>query len=150
MPEDYLRVLANAACGLGNSSSFVRDASFFGTPIVLVGDRQSGRETDEHVLPVAPVRELIFEAARSQLNHGRYGPSKLYGDGSVSARIAEGLARLVPYTQKKLSYAAAEVAAVGGNGRAHTWDRHRAKRVEGNSKQEHSPVGGDPVAGLHR
>ena len=36
-PENYLKVLANASCAVGNSSSFVRDASFFGTPVVLVG-----------------------------------------------------------------------------------------------------------------
>ena len=44
-PENYLKVLANAACAVGNSSSFVRDAGYFGTPVVLVGNRQEGRET---------------------------------------------------------------------------------------------------------
>ncbi|MEK7832381.1 MAG: UDP-N-acetylglucosamine 2-epimerase, partial [Acidobacteriota bacterium] len=48
-PENYLKVLANAACAIGNSSSFVRDAGYFGTPVVLVGNRQEGRETDQHV-----------------------------------------------------------------------------------------------------
>ncbi|MGE0760307.1 MAG: UDP-N-acetylglucosamine 2-epimerase, partial [Pirellulaceae bacterium] len=32
-PEEYLKVLANAACAIGNSSSFVRDAGYFGTPV---------------------------------------------------------------------------------------------------------------------
>src|SRR5262249_33135901 len=50
VPEDYLKVLSRAACAVGNSSSFVRDAGYFGTPIVLVGERQEGRETDQHVL----------------------------------------------------------------------------------------------------
>ena len=53
-PENYLKVLANAACAIGNSSSFVRDAGYFGTPIVLVGSRQEGREADEHVVRVPP------------------------------------------------------------------------------------------------
>ncbi|MEM7391837.1 MAG: UDP-N-acetylglucosamine 2-epimerase, partial [Verrucomicrobiota bacterium] len=48
-PQVYLRILANAACAVGNSSSFVRDAGYFGTPVVLVGNRQHGRECDEHV-----------------------------------------------------------------------------------------------------
>src|SRR5918992_5771170 len=48
-PENYLKVLSRAACAVGNSSSFVRDASFFGTPVVLVGNRQDGREIDRHV-----------------------------------------------------------------------------------------------------
>jgi UDP-hydrolysing UDP-N-acetyl-D-glucosamine 2-epimerase len=103
-PEDYLKVLANAACAIGNSSSFVRDASFFGTPVVLVGKRQHGRETAEHVTPVAPVATEIVAASCVQLDHGRYAPSALYGDGYVSERIAEGLAGLRPYVQKHLHY----------------------------------------------
>jgi UDP-hydrolysing UDP-N-acetyl-D-glucosamine 2-epimerase len=103
-PETYLNVLANAACAVGNSSSFVRDASFFGTPVVLVGDRQNGRETDEHALRVEPVVEDIHNAIQFQLDHGRYAPSSLYGDGHVSERIADLLAEVKPYVQKKLDY----------------------------------------------
>lgn len=103
-PENYLRVLANAACAIGNSSSFVRDASFFGTPVVLVGTRQDGRERDLHVARVPPVAAEITETALAQLRHGRYAPSTLYGDGKVSERIAEVLATLKTYTQKRLAY----------------------------------------------
>jgi UDP-hydrolysing UDP-N-acetyl-D-glucosamine 2-epimerase len=103
-PEDYLRVLANAACAVGNSSSFVRDASYFGTPVVLVGRRQEGRETDEHVTPVKPVRREITTAIRAQLKHRRYAPSALYGDGHVSERIANGVASLEIYVQKRLHF----------------------------------------------
>ncbi|MBL8190843.1 MAG: UDP-N-acetylglucosamine 2-epimerase (hydrolyzing), partial [Acidobacteria bacterium] len=100
-PENYLKVLANAACAIGNSSSFVRDAGYFGTPIVLVGNRQEGRETDAHVTRVAPTAEAIFAAAERQLKHGRYAPSTLYGDGFVAERIAGGLVELQPYIQKR-------------------------------------------------
>ena len=103
-PENYLRVLANAACAIGNSSSFVRDASFFGTPVVLVGTRQDGRETDVHVTRVPPVATEVAEAAMAQLRHGRYAPSTLYGDGRVAERIADVVATLTPYKQKRLAY----------------------------------------------
>ncbi|MGH7717818.1 MAG: UDP-N-acetylglucosamine 2-epimerase, partial [Gemmatimonadaceae bacterium] len=103
-PEDYLRILGAAACAVGNSSSFVRDASYFGTPVVLVGGRQKGRETDAHVTCVPPVAADLGAAIRSQLEHGRYAPSTLYGDGEVSPRIAEALAMLAPYVQKRLHY----------------------------------------------
>ncbi len=103
-PENYLKVLANAACALGNSSSFVRDASYFGTPVVLVGNRQAGRETDLHVKPVAPLAEAIHAATLAQLKHGRYAPSTLYGDGQVAERIAHAIATLQPYVQKRLHY----------------------------------------------
>lgn len=103
-PEDYLSVLAHAACAVGNSSSFVRDASFLGTPVVLIGNRQNGRETDVHVKRVPAEREVITETIRTQLAHGRYAPSRLYGDGQVSERIADALARLTPYVQKRLAF----------------------------------------------
>lgn len=103
-PEDYAHVLASASCAIGNSSSFVRDAGYYGTPVVLVGERQEGRETDIHVTPVEPEAALIVRAIREQLTHGRYSPSTLYGDGNVSARIADSLVRLDPYVQKRLHY----------------------------------------------
>jgi UDP-hydrolysing UDP-N-acetyl-D-glucosamine 2-epimerase len=103
-PDNYLRVLANAACAVGNSSSFVRDAGYFGTPIVLVGNRQNGREHDVHVKPVPVEQDAVVDAIRKQLAHGRYSPSTLYGDGNVSARIAQELETLTPYLQKRLAF----------------------------------------------
>jgi UDP-hydrolysing UDP-N-acetyl-D-glucosamine 2-epimerase len=103
-PEEYLKVLANTACAVGNSSSFVRDAGYFGTPVVLVGNRQDGRETDKHVVRARPIHEEILAAVRHQLTHGRYAPSTLYGDGRVSQRIADALAALSPYIQKRLHF----------------------------------------------
>lgn len=102
--EDYLRVLANTSCAVGNSSSFIRDASYFGTPVVLVGRRQEGREMDLNVAPVPPVTDAIVAALCAQLAHGHYQPSTLYGDGYVSERIADALVNLRPYPQKRLHY----------------------------------------------
>lgn len=118
VPEDYLKVLARAACAVGNSSSFVRDAGYFGTPVVLVGERQDGREIDAHVLPAEPAASEMAVAIRKQLRHGVYAPSTLYGDGYVSGRIAEALARLTPYVQKRLHYVYEDAErAAAGNGR---------------------------------
>jgi UDP-hydrolysing UDP-N-acetyl-D-glucosamine 2-epimerase len=103
-PEDFLQVLASTSCAIGNSSSFVRDASFFGTPVVLVGDRQDGRERGEHVTHVDANRDAIMGALRAQHEHGRYPPSSLYGDGHAASRIADALADLEPYVQKRLGY----------------------------------------------
>jgi UDP-hydrolysing UDP-N-acetyl-D-glucosamine 2-epimerase len=113
-PDDYLKVLANAACAIGNSSSFVRDAGYFGTPIVLLGNRQEGRETDIHVTHCPPTAADIIATIERQLQHGRYAPSTLYGDGYVAEKIAKALAGLGPYIQKRLHYIheTAEVASV--------------------------------------
>jgi UDP-hydrolysing UDP-N-acetyl-D-glucosamine 2-epimerase len=100
-PEDYLKVLAACSVAVGNSSSFVRDAGFLGTPVVLVGDRQTGREHDVHVRPVAAAAGEIAAAVRAQIEHGRYPPSFLYGDGMVAQRVAESLAKVELYQQKR-------------------------------------------------
>ena len=93
-PATYLGKLATTTCCVGNSSSFVRDASFFGTPVVLVGDRQKGRECAENVMHVPCESEAIFDAIRKQREHGRYPPSTLYGDGHVTERFIKALESL--------------------------------------------------------
>jgi len=103
-PEEYLQVLARTACAVGNSSSFVRDAGYFGTPTVLVGNRQDGREWDTHVTLVPSKQAAIAAAIREQLAHGRYAPSSLYGDGHVSEKIANAIVKLKPYRQKRLAF----------------------------------------------
>jgi UDP-hydrolysing UDP-N-acetyl-D-glucosamine 2-epimerase len=134
-PEHYLDVLARVSCAIGNSSSFVRDAGYFGTPVVLVGDRQEGRETDEHVTHAAPIAEQVYRAVRKQLRHGAYAASTLYGDGLVSGRIAEGLVTLEPYIQKRLHYIYDE-SRKGEPDYAGAWDHNRPRRVEGHLTQE--------------
>lgn len=145
LPENYLRVLARTSCAIGNSSSFVRDAGYFGTPVVLVGERQEGRECDVHVTRVIPTTDEIYGAISNQLMHGRYAPSKLYGDGYVSERIARAMTQLVPYTQKRLHYIYDEAT----DGNANSWNRNGARGIEGNPQEEHhAPVGQTP-AGVH-
>ena len=82
----------------------MRDAGYFGTPVVLVGSRQNGREADRHVTRVPPVAADIVSAVRAQLCDGHYEPSTLYGDGYAAVRIADALATLTPYVQKTLAY----------------------------------------------
>jgi UDP-hydrolysing UDP-N-acetyl-D-glucosamine 2-epimerase len=134
-PEHYLNLLGRISCAVGNSSSFVRDAGYFGTPVVLVGDRQEGRETDEHVTRIPPVAAQLIRAIRKQLRHGLYAPSSLYGDGLVSNRIADGLVRLQPYVQKTLHYIYDEVTK-DRHDHPRAWDHSRTRRLEGYLAQE--------------
>jgi len=103
-PITFQKSLKKTACAIGNSSSFIRDSTFSGTPVVLVGNRQEGREHGENLIVVSPVKEEIITAVRKQLSNGRYSPSTLYGDGQTSQRIVEHLKAFVPYAQKKLHY----------------------------------------------
>jgi UDP-hydrolysing UDP-N-acetyl-D-glucosamine 2-epimerase len=103
-PDVYIPLLNHAACCVGNSSSFVRETSFLGTPVVLVGSRQDGREWSASVVRVAPVQAEIEKAVRRQLEHGKYPASELYGSGRVGEKIAEQIGRLRPYAQKRLDF----------------------------------------------
>jgi len=91
----------------------VRDASFFGTPVVLVGERQHGRETDVHAVRVPPIQSMIVEALEAQLAHGRYASSTLYGELGTSEAICDALAKLQPYVQKRLHYVMSDGLAGG-------------------------------------
>jgi GDP/UDP-N,N'-diacetylbacillosamine 2-epimerase (hydrolysing) len=93
-PEDYARVLNGAACSVGNSSSFVREGAFLGTPAVLVGDRQEGREHGPNVTHAGYDRDEIAGRIRAQLSHGRYPSTPIFGTGDAGARIADKLARI--------------------------------------------------------
>jgi UDP-hydrolysing UDP-N-acetyl-D-glucosamine 2-epimerase len=103
-PEIYIPLLYNAACCIGNSSSFVRETSFFGTPVVLVGSRQDGREWAPSVKRVEPLKAEIIRNTKEQLEHGRHPVSDLYGTPGVCRRIAKRIPELKPYSQKKLHY----------------------------------------------
>ena len=138
-PEHYLNLLGRVSCAIGNSSSFVRDAGYFGTPVVLVGDRQEGRETDEHVTHVEPFAAQVLRAVRRQLRRGSYEPSTLYGDGLVSGRIADGLVSLEPYVQKRLHYIY-DQDTEDQNGHARTWNNNRTRRLERHPPEERRVV----------
>jgi UDP-hydrolysing UDP-N-acetyl-D-glucosamine 2-epimerase len=91
-PEDYARVLRNAACCVGNSSSFIREGAFLGTPAVIVGDRQEGREHGPNIAFAGYDRRDIRTKALAQIAHGRYESAPLFGAGDAGMRIARELA----------------------------------------------------------
>lgn len=103
-PEHFHATLKCARMAIGNSSSFVRDTTFMGTPVVLVGDRQEGRETCKNLIRVSSDREEIATAMRTQIEHGPYPISDLYGTGNASKQIVEKLKEVPYYRQKRIHY----------------------------------------------
>lgn len=103
-PEDYARLIANAQCLIGNSSSGLREGAFLGVPTVNVGTRQSGREHAENVVNVGYDAAQILDAARKQMAHGKFASSHLVGDGTAGKQIAEILATGNFPLQKKIHY----------------------------------------------
>lgn len=88
-PKEYYVLLNNCEVAVGNSSSFIKEGSYLGTPVVIVGNRQENRECQENVMFVTDNNEDIIEVAIvHQLRHERYEPSYKYGDGSSSKKIA--------------------------------------------------------------
>ena len=100
--EDYARLMYNAACLVGNSSSAIREGAYLGVPSVNIGTRQQGRERGENVVDVAHAADEILQAIRRQLAHGRYPSNALYGDGQAGERIARILAESQFKIQKRL------------------------------------------------
>jgi GDP/UDP-N,N'-diacetylbacillosamine 2-epimerase (hydrolysing) len=101
-PEDFIRLMAHCACMVGNSSAALREGSYLGTPAVMVGTRQLGRERGPNLVEVDYDRDEIADAVRDQSSHGPYERSALFGNGTAGRKIADKLAEVRPSVQKKL------------------------------------------------
>ena len=101
-PENFQKLLKMTQCAIGNSSSFIRDTTFTGTPVVLVGDRQYGREHGKNLIECGANKAEIIDSLNFQLQHGRYENEGLYGDGSAAPKIVKTLEDFKPYIQKTL------------------------------------------------
>ena len=102
--EDYARVINNAACLVGNSSSGIRESAYLGIPTVNIGSRQRARERAENVVDVPYAADEIQSAIQKQVAHGRYRSDHLYGDGNSGPLIAKLLAEVEVPIQKTLAY----------------------------------------------
>lgn len=104
MPTDFLRLLCQSKCLIGNSSVGIRECSYLGVPVVNIGSRQSGRERGRNVMDVDHNIEEIKTAVQRQIENGRYDSDKLYGDGNAGGRIADLLAVAPLDIRKRLAY----------------------------------------------
>ncbi|MAG95814.1 MAG: UDP-N-acetylglucosamine 2-epimerase [Alphaproteobacteria bacterium] len=102
--EDYARLIKNAVCLVGNSSSALREGAFLGVPAVNIGNRQQGREHGDNVTHVGHDAAAIAAAIADQIEHGPYDAAELFGDGQAGPRIAEILASAEISIQKRLAY----------------------------------------------
>jgi UDP-hydrolysing UDP-N-acetyl-D-glucosamine 2-epimerase len=103
-PTDFLRLLCNSKCLVGNSSVGIRECSFLGVPVLNIGSRQAGRERGKNVLDVGHCRKEIAEGIKTQTSNGRYGNDTLYGDGKAGQRIADCLVQAPLTIEKRLAY----------------------------------------------
>ena len=103
-PTDFLRLLYNSKCLIGNSSVGIRECSYLGVPVVNIGTRQTGRERGRNVADVGHDFNDIQDAVQCQLKRGRYNSEKIYGDGKAGERISQLLGKSPLEIQKRLAY----------------------------------------------
>ena len=59
-PKEFLYILLNSKCLIGNSSVGIRESSYMGVPVVNIGSRQTGRKRGKNVLDVKHNSNQIF------------------------------------------------------------------------------------------
>ena len=89
--EDYISLLSQTACLVGNSSTGIRETCYFGTPTVNIGTRQNARERGKNVIDVNYDKNRIKKAILKSIRHGKYQPEYIYGKGNSAAKIVQVL-----------------------------------------------------------
>ena len=101
---DFLKLISNSICIIGNSSVAIREASFLGVPAVNIGTRQNGRLRGKNVIDVDYDKKQIIKAIKNIISGDQISPSYIYGDGNAGKKIAEILATVDLKSDKKITY----------------------------------------------
>ena len=101
--HDYARLISNAACFIGNSSSALREGAFLGIPAVNIGSRQDCRERGINIFDVDYDNNQIFNSIKKQIEHGRYESDHRFGSGNAGKMIAAKLSSVDLEIKKKFN-----------------------------------------------
>ena len=94
-PEDYLKLIFNSECLIGNTSSGIRECSYLAIPFVNIGDRQSDREKAKNVFSSKIDKKLIEKNILLAIkSKNKLKRSKIYGDGNSSEKIFQILKKI--------------------------------------------------------
>jgi UDP-hydrolysing UDP-N-acetyl-D-glucosamine 2-epimerase len=99
-PRDFIWLLRNSLCLIGNSSAGIKECSFLGLPVVNIGKRQNKRLSAKNVITVSHDVLHIKKAIEKQIKKGRYPSSDMYFVKNTSKNIAKVIATVPLYTQK--------------------------------------------------
>ncbi len=102
--EDFLRLLANADCLIGNSSVGIRECAFLSVPVINIGTRQNKRERGTNVIDTDYNSAQIKAALTKILNQPKPTPSFVYGGGNAGEQIADLLATEPLIFHKTIAY----------------------------------------------
>lgn len=86
--ENFLILLKYAQFIIGNSSSGIREAPYYGTPTINIGTRQMGRSDNSDIINCPPIKSEILQAIKKALSI-TIKPKYLWGDGKSAIRFLD-------------------------------------------------------------
>lgn len=102
--DDFLKLLNNSKCLIGNSSVGIRECAYLGVPVVNIGSRQNKRDRGFNVIDVNYNKEAIKEAIQQHIDKGKSQISEIYGGGNAGKNIANLLEKLPLKFHKTITY----------------------------------------------
>ncbi len=84
--EYFLTLLKNSFCIIGNSSSGVREAPFYGVPTIDLGNRQKNRTSNKSIFNLKFDLSKILRVLK-KIENKKFKKSKIYGEGYSAKKI---------------------------------------------------------------
>ncbi|MDO3695126.1 UDP-N-acetylglucosamine 2-epimerase [Wenyingzhuangia sp. chi5] len=103
-PNDFLKLLTNSKCLIGNSSVGIRECSYLGVPVVNIGTRQNKRKRGNNVLDTVYDKNEIIKSIQNRISVTDIVSENIYGDGKSGQRIANILAETTLTFHKTIVY----------------------------------------------
>jgi len=103
-PQDFLRLLKNSHCLVGNSSVGIRECSYLGIPVVNIGTRQNRRQRGSNVIDVTYNKTEIKNAIKERMSSDQIIAESIYGNGNSGKNIAEIIANHDLTFHKTITY----------------------------------------------
>lgn len=103
-PTDFLKLLLNSKCLIGNSSAGIRECSYLGVPVVNIGTRQNRRKRGSNVLDTIYDKNEIIKSIRNRISATDIVSENIYGDGESGQKIADILAETSLQFHKTITY----------------------------------------------
>ena len=103
-PHDFLKLLHNSKCLIGNSSVGIRECSYLGVPVVNIGSRQNKRQRASNVIEATYDKKSITNAIKNRLETKDIITENIYGDGKAGQKIANILANTALTFDKTIMY----------------------------------------------
>jgi UDP-N-acetylglucosamine 2-epimerase/N-acetylmannosamine kinase len=103
-PEDFLKLLINSQCLIGNSSVGIRECAYLGVPVVNIGTRQHRRLRGDNVIDIDYDKDAIVKAVQKHIKSVKIDASSIYGNGDSGNQIANLLATIDLPFHKTITY----------------------------------------------